>query len=136
MASPRSVKAGAAEARARLRAAQAYLDVAELVLNETQPDEFSTVSAGLSVLAGIAASDAICARRLGEIHCGPRHRDAASLLERAVHDGAALSPKFLRLMDLKDEAHYGLSVVAPRKASDAARWARQLVDRARDEVER
>ena len=128
--------AGAAEARARLRAAQAFLEVAELVLDEPGREEFANVSAGLSVLAGIAAADAICARGLGEIHRGQRHPDAAALVERAVPDGAKLAATFLRLIDLKDTAHYGVMAVAPGKAGDAARWARLLVDRARDEVER
>lgn len=39
------------------------------------------VAAGLAVLAGIAGSDAICARRLGAIHRGEDHRGAAALLE-------------------------------------------------------
>lgn len=134
MGRPRSV--GVAEARARLRAAQAYLEVAELVLDDPGRDEFSNVSAGLSVLAGIAAADAICARRLGEIHRGDRHRDAAALIERAVRDGPALAATFLRLIDLKDAAHYGVLVVATGRANDAAKWARRLIDRARDEVER
>ena len=124
------------EARARLRAAQAYLEVAELVLDDPGREEFANVSAGLSVLAGIAAADAICARRLGQIHRGQQHRDAAALVERAVPDGAKLAATFLRLVDLKDAAHYGVMVVASAKAADAARWARLLVDRARDEVQR
>jgi hypothetical protein len=136
VASPRTAAAGAAEARTRLRAAQAYLEVAELVLDEPGREEFSSVSAGLSVLAGIAAADAICARRLGQIHRGQQHREAAGLVERAVPDGAKLATTFLRLIDLKDAAHYGIHVVAAGKAADAARWARLLVERAREEVER
>jgi hypothetical protein len=110
--------------------------VAELVLDEQGRDELLNVTAGLAVLAGIAASDAICARRLGRIHRGDDHRAAAALLEQAVPDGAKLAATFRRLIGLKDEAHYGVLVVASRKARDAVRWARQLVDRAVDEVER
>jgi hypothetical protein len=43
---------------------------------------------------------------------------------------------FSRLIDLKDEAHYGLTVVSAKRAADAIRWARQIVDRAGEEVER
>ena len=39
-----------------------------------------------------------------------------------------------RLVDLKDQSHYGVIVVAPRKASDAVRWARILVERASVEL--
>jgi hypothetical protein len=42
----------------------------------------------------------------------------------------------LRLLDLKDEAHYGVMVVAARKARDAYRWAARLVERAAEETER
>jgi len=40
------------------------LDVAELVLDETDRNEYLNVCAGLAVLSGIAASDAICCTRL------------------------------------------------------------------------
>jgi hypothetical protein len=56
------------EARARLLTAQAYLDVASAVLDERDRDEYLNVAAGLAVLAGIAASDAICCARLGRRH--------------------------------------------------------------------
>jgi hypothetical protein len=94
------------------------------------------VAAGLAVLAGIAGSDAICASRLGPIHRGEDHRGAAALLEEATPDGKKLASTFLRLIDVKDEAHSGLLLVAPRKARDAVRWTRQLVDRAGEELER
>jgi len=94
------------------------------------------VAAGLAVLAGIAGSDAICARRLGAIHRGDDHRGAAALLEQSTPDGKKLANTFLRLIDIKDEAHYGLILVALRRARDAVRWARQLVDRAGEELER
>ena len=123
------------DARVRFRAAGAYLDVADLVLDDDRA-EMPGVAAALAVLAGIAASDAICARRLREIHRGDNHRDAADLLQTATPDGRRLAMTFLRLVDVKDEAHYGLVVVAPRKARDTVRWARQLLDRARDELER
>ena len=51
-------------------------------------------------------------------------------------DGARLSSWRARLLDVKDEAHYGVIVVAPRKARDTVRWSNSLVARAADEVER
>jgi hypothetical protein len=62
------------DARGRLRSAQAYLEVADLVHDEQGRSEFGGVAAGLAVLAGVAASDAICARQLGQIHRGEDHR--------------------------------------------------------------
>jgi hypothetical protein len=112
------------------------MQVAELVLDEQGRDEFLNVSAGLAVLAGVAASDAICATRLGKIPRGQDHRDAAKLLEQAVANGRSLAQTFLRLIDMKDEAHYGVFVVAPRRARDAVKWARRLVEAAQAEVER
>ncbi len=94
------------------------------------------VSAGLAVLAGIAASDAICACRLSQIHRGEDHRTAAALLEDATPDGKKLAATFVRLLDLKDEAHYGVLTIAPQRARNAVRWARLLLDRAREELER
>jgi hypothetical protein len=132
----RTTPATSGSARVRLRTAQAYLEVADLVLDDKDRVEMPGVAAGLAVLAGIAASDAICARRLGAIHRGEDHRGAAALLQEAIPDGKKLANTFLRLIDIKDEAHYGLILVAPRRARDAVRWAKQLVDRAGEELER
>jgi hypothetical protein len=125
-----------AEARTRLRTARAYLEVAGLVLDECDRDEYLNVSAGLAVLAGIAASDTICCARLRARHRGDDHRGAADLLRRASPDGADLAVTLLRLLDLKDAAHYGVLVVAAGKARDALRWATRLVERAAEETER
>lgn len=134
--SPRTAPCGTAEARSRLRTARAYLDVAALVLDERERNEYLNVSAGLSVLAGVAASDSICCARLRSMHRGDDHRGAADLLRRATPDGPELARTLLRLLDLKDEAHYGVLVVAARKAHDAHRWAARLVERAAQEAER
>lgn len=132
----RTAPCTAHDATSRFRTAQAYLEVADLVLGERERDEYLNVAAGLAVLAGIAASDAICCARLGRRHRGESHRNAADLLRTAVPDGAELATVLLRLLDLKDAAHYGVIIVAVRKGKDAIRWARRLVDRAREEIER
>ena len=133
---PRTAPCNTTEGRTRLRTAQAYLDVARSVLDERDSGEYLNVAAGLAVLAGIAASDAICCIRLGCRHRGDDHRGAADLLRTATPDGAELAKSLLRLLDLKDAAHYGVLVVASRKARDAIRWATRLADRARQESER
>jgi len=76
------------------------------------------------------AADSICCARLRKRHRGDDHRGAADLLRTATPDGTSLATCLLRLLDLKDEAHYGVIVVAPRRARDAVRWAEKLVDRA------
>lgn len=134
--SSRTAQCGIAEARGRLRTARAYLEVADLVLGDTDRDEYPNVAAGLAVLAGIAAADAICCARLRVLHRGENHRDAADLLRRATPDGAELATTLSRLLDLKDAAHNGVPVVAARKARDAHRWAKRLVERAAEETER
>jgi hypothetical protein len=106
------------------------------VLDECDRDEYLNVSAGLAILAGIAASDTICCARLRARHRGDDHRGAADLLRRATPDGTDLAATLLRLLDLKDAAHYGVLVVAASKARDAHRWATRLVERAAEETER
>jgi hypothetical protein len=134
--SSRTAACGRQDARARAKEAAAYLEVAALALGERSRDEFLNVAAGDAVLAGIAASDAICCVRLGYRHRGDDHRGAADLLETAVPDGARLATTLARLLDLKDEAHYGVMVVSTGKARNAVRWATTLVGRATEEVQR
>lgn len=131
----RTVPAGRVEARARLSTAEAYLQVAQLVLSEPDRHGFANVAAGNAVLAGIAASDAICAARLRQIHRGDDHRAAARLLATATPDGKRLAATLTRLLDLKDTSQYGTSLMSSRNARDAARWAGDLVARARTEIE-
>jgi hypothetical protein len=128
-------KCGVPEARARLQIAQAYLEVAELVVTEDQ-GEYLSVSAGLSVLAGIAASDSICCIRLRRRHRGDDHRAAAELIEQATPDGKQLAAVLRRLLDVKGRAHYGVTVVSTRSARDATKWAGRLVERAAEELAR
>jgi hypothetical protein len=132
----RTALCGVTEGRTRLRTAQAYLNVAASVLDERDSGEYLNVVAALAVLAGIAASDAICCIRLGCRHRGDDHRGGAELLRTATPDGGELAKALLKLLDLKDAAHYGVLVVASRKARDALRWSGRLVDRARQESER
>lgn len=135
---PRNIRTRAAnldDARTRGRSAEAYIEVAELVLDEADA-AMPGVAAGLAVLAGIAASDAICAARLQQIHRGEDHRGASELLTQSTPDGRKLAATFKRLIDLKDEAHYGLTLVSASKARTAVRWARTLVLRATEELER
>ncbi|MGH7868625.1 MAG: hypothetical protein ACREP9_13605 [Candidatus Dormibacteraceae bacterium] len=132
----RTSECGVVEARSRLRAARAYLEIAELVLEEPESEEFLNVSAGLAVLAGIAASDAICCRRLKLRHRGDNHHGAAELLKEATPGQNQVANQLRQLLDLKDEAHYGVMLIAVGKARDALKWASRLVARAQEEVER
>lgn len=125
-----------ADARLRLRTARAYIEAAELVIDEPTRTEFANVAAALAVLAGIAASDAICCVRLGKRHRGEDHRRARALLADAVPDGGKLAGTLIRLLDVKDAAHYGPKLVQRRTATQSVRWAARLIERAAEEVER
>ena len=135
MSERRTTTANRADARTRLHAAQAYLEVAELALSDRRA-AMPGVAAGVAVLAGIAASDAICAGRLKVIHRGDDHRAAADLLQSATVDGTRLASTLRRLLDVKDEAHYGVTIVDPSKARRAVGWAKVFVARAGEELER
>jgi hypothetical protein len=112
---PRAARCGSSEARTRLRTAQAYLDVANSVLNERDRDEYLNVSAGLSVLACIAASDAICCLRLRRWHRGDDQRSAAVLLSSATPDGGLTSNSFFAVAESRPPvgvpAHFELAWV-------------------------
>lgn len=131
----RSARGGRREATARLGMAHAYLETAQLADSERR-EGFSNVTASLAVLAGIAACDAICCIRLGRYHRGDDHRQAAELLQIATPDGRELAVRLTRLLGLKDTAHYGASLVSQPESKQALCWATQLVDRAREELER
>jgi hypothetical protein len=132
----RTVPCSKDEARVRLATAQAYLEVARAVLQERPASEYRNVSAGVAVLAGVAAADAICGLRLGCLHRGDDHRGAAELIRGATNDGAKLAAQLQRLLSLKDAAHYGMALVSARNTTDAVKWAAFLVQRAAEESER
>jgi hypothetical protein len=124
------------EASKRADVAMAYLEAAASKIEGGElKDEDLSVVAGNAILAGIAASDAICGSRLGKIHRGDDHGQAVELLKSATPDGKTLSLKLARLLDVKDQAHYGIGM-SLSKATDALKAARILVARARVETER
>jgi hypothetical protein len=61
------------------------LETAELIHDERERQEFLSVSAGLAVLAGIAASDSICCARLHHLHRGGRSRTRSAFAFLAQH---------------------------------------------------
>jgi hypothetical protein len=72
---PRTTPCTPEQAKARLSQAQAFIDVADLVLDEPSTRPETHVAAALAVLAAIAASDAICGlRAAGAAGCPVRVR--------------------------------------------------------------
>lgn len=116
------------DARNRLGHARKFLDVAELVAGEGADLEYASAAAALSVLAGIAASDAACCRALGRRSRGQDHREAAGLVEQVTPGGKQAANALRRLIGLKDEAHYGLFDVGGQDLQAALRQARALVE--------
>jgi hypothetical protein len=98
------------DARTRLRHARQFL-------------EYSSQSAALAVLAGIAASDAACCKALGRRSRGQDHREAATLVEQITPGGKTAANSLRRLLNLKDEAHYGLFDVSGQ--TSRPRYAKQ-----------
>jgi hypothetical protein len=115
------------DARTRLRHAQKFLEVAKLVADEGADVDYSSQSAALAVLAGIAASDAACCKALGRRSRGQDHREAAKLVERITPGGTTAANALRRLVNLKDEAHYGLFDVSGQDLKIALRQAEGLV---------
>ncbi|WP_051400137.1 hypothetical protein [Haloechinothrix halophila] len=93
-------------------------------------DEVATpnVAAALAVLAGIAASDAICCASLHERPRGQDHRQAVDLLSSIEPNGKTIGRHLGRLLDIKDGAHYGMTFVTPQRAIASLRQAKHLVE--------
>ena len=133
----RTVGCSRDDARNRLKRAESFLVVADLVLGERieMPDQddainLSGVAAALAVLAGIAAADAACCHRLGVRSRGQDHIQAVKLVRQVNPNGDDLAQDLDRLLDLKDNAHYGILGVSDSDARKATEWARRMTDNA------
>lgn len=131
------------DAVVRARQASAFLGTAVLVGDKTDQVagyDYDHVAAALAVLASIAASDAICCTLLGEQARGQDHRQAVALLgevrfgaggERAqVERTKKLKSALSVALDIKDEAHYGATMLGREEVRRLMRAATTLVDAA------
>ena len=127
-----------AEARARLRKAQSFASGAELVLElgEDTGLDLPAVAAALSVLAGIAAADAACCSALGERSRGQDHRQAEQLVATVLPHGPQMAKDLKRLLERKDNAHYGVISTTEKEARDMLGWAKRLVGDAQRVLDR
>jgi len=132
----RTQPCSAKQARTRLEHARKFLDVAELAAGEAADVEYASASAALAVLAGIAASDSSCCAALGRRSRGQDHRQAVSLIEQVEPGGAQAANALRRLLNLKDEAHYGLFDVGGQDLQAALRQAKSLLEFADEAVRR
>jgi hypothetical protein len=126
-AAARTQACSEADAANRLRHASKFLEVAELVAGQGEDIDYSSPAAALAVLAGIAASDAACCQALGRRARGQEHRSAVDLLERVQPGGKRAANSLKRLLNIKDEAHYGLFNVGGQDLKTAMRQASELV---------
>lgn len=126
MVGERSRRGTAADARNRRIIAMRYLEVAVLAATEEGPGA-NNVVVGIAVLAGIAASDAICLAATGSRYAGDDHAEAARVLGRTDR---ALGNELAKLVRLKPGAHYGSTFISDNDRTRALRAARKLVDAA------
>lgn len=121
----RTQTCGAPQAAQRLARAKRFLETAELLDGETDPDLLS-VAAALAVLAGIAASDAACCKALGMRSRSDNHHDAERLLQQ-IAGGNAAANDLRRLINKKDEAQYGFFNLSRGDVQRVVNQARGLV---------
>lgn len=114
-----------AECLARRNQARAFLDVAQDVLTEDRRE--AHVAAALAVLAGIAATDAICGLSLGKWSRGQDHSQAVDLLGEVALRDTTLPTKLRRLLAAKDAAHYSSTLITVEKAKSMVRQATALL---------
>ncbi|WP_353951722.1 hypothetical protein V6K52_19190 [Knoellia sp. S7-12] len=114
------------QARARRIIAARYFEVADLASSEEGPGA-NNVVVGIAVLAGIAASDAICLSATGSRYAGEDHAEAARVLGR-VDKG--LGNELSKLVRLKPSAHYGSTFISDSDRVRALRAAATLVEAA------
>jgi hypothetical protein len=132
----RSQKCSSDEARNRRNHARKFLEVAEIAAGDHgQDSEYASVAASLAVLAGIAAADAACCKALGERSRSQDHRDAERFMRR-ISGGNDAAKQLRALLDLKDEAHYGLFDLGAVELKRALRRARAVLEFAEDTLRR
>ncbi|EPR75393.1 hypothetical protein ADILRU_2291 [Leifsonia rubra CMS 76R] len=107
----RTQRMTATDVAQRAGAARAHLQIAEesflLATASAEPSADAQASAANSVLAGIAASDAICGKTLSVRPAGQDHNSATRLLADVTPDGLRISSKLGRLLSDKTQAQYG-----------------------------
>lgn len=118
---------GRDEARHRAAIAANYLEVAEVAAAGEPDSADRNVAAGNAVLAGIAASDALCCLRLGKRSRDADHAAAVQLLQQVDH---RLGQNLSTVLAVKDFAHYGHDFLTATRLTTVLRAARGLVDQA------
>lgn len=119
------------EAKRRLTHAQQFLQVAEIAADDQREDgslEYGNAAAALAVLAGIAATDAICCSSLGRRSRADDHDQAAQLVLQVDRIGTDAAKALRGLIRLKNDAQYGFYNVGQSELTGALRRAQTLID--------
>lgn len=126
----RRVPCDSSDADARLEQAEAFAVLADLV---QVSDEGPTRSAAVSnaVLAGIAACDAICCRRIKQRSAGSNHRGALALLNETPGMGQDAGDHLRVLLSIKSKAQYEVRNPTVAETKRALRAMRSLIRIAR-----
>ena len=114
------------EAFGRLSAARKFLEAAEFYVGDEDPDG-RRVAVSNAVLAGVAASDAMCCARLGRHAVGDDHRAAIDLVGTIGPDGREAAKALTALLSVKHKAQYQTSAVGRVDATAAVRRAQSLI---------
>jgi hypothetical protein len=124
------------QAAARLRHARKHLEIAELGASDVASVASANAAASSAVLAGIAASDAVCCHALGKRSCSEDHREAVDLLKQVTPGGARAANDLALLLGLKDESQYGFGDIAATKLRRALLRAGSLIEFATEALRR
>jgi hypothetical protein len=119
------------QAGQRLRQAEGFLRWAQAALADKGDEVNLDVAASLAVLAGIAASDALCGKALGYYSRGQSHADAANLIRSIQPGGTDLAGRFTQLVANKNDAQYAPETMGESSAKAAVRQAADLVSGAK-----
>lgn len=121
---PRTRAMTAADVRLRAQHADDFLETA--TDSRALHPKRTNVAISNAVLAGIAATDAICGHLLGHAAKGDAHDEAIRLLDTAGPDATPWANDLRRLLALKTNSQYSPLVLTDTTTTDAIRWASRL----------
>jgi len=121
---------GPEQARNRLDVAKHYQELAHLKAKE-KIGAARNVAVGNAVLAGIAASDAMCCWHLGERSSSSKHSDAVTLLAKVDKN---LAKHLSILIGDKTTSHYGEKFIGSDTLKSCLRAMDHLISAAIREV--
>ena len=115
--------------KGRRRKAEQFASAATIVSEYAgNENDLNDAVVTLCVHAGIAASDVICIRNLGQYASGPNHQEALQLLKKA---NPVASPQLDTLLSLKTRAGYSHEPTSAKDRKRAERAMNALLEASR-----